>query len=686
MAGSQSIGNANINLKPKMDGSFESDVKSGVQGAAESGGSFFGNTFTVAAGNLLSEGIKKVATAAADTFRQGFEGYANYEQLIGGVETLFKDSAGVVQANASKAFETAGMSANEYMENVTNFSASLLQGLGGDTQKAAAYADMAVRDMSDNANKFGTDMGRITDAYQGFSKQNYTMLDNLKLGYGGTKSEMERLLADASKIAGIDFNIENFNDVVEAIHVMQENMGIAGTTAQEAEHTISGSIGMLKASWSNFLTGMFDDNADIGALGEQLMHSLGAVLQNVAPRIAALVGNLVMELPGAITAALSAIPPLLQETIVSVFGETVGGQINEVLGGALSGVGESFSSLFSAFGETLTNLWTTIQPVVQMIGDIFAAVMPVIMTAIQTVTDFIANNVLPMVNEVLDVVRPVIEQIASDIGAKMPEIQSIMDDVMSAIRDLINAVWPVISTVVITAVKAISEVIKVAWPIISAIIDTAMGVIKGIIETVWPVIQGIVETVMGAIQGIVETVWPIISGIVETAAGVIKGAIEGIGAVVSTVQSIFDGIKHAIEDPMGTAQDIVRGAIDAIRGFFDFHIEWPHIPLPHFSVSGSANPLDWLEGGLPSFSIDWYAKGGFVDGATLIGAGEAGPEMILPRQGALMDDFASRVASRVGGGVDIHDCTFVVRKDDDIRRVAEELDRLINRQTAGGFA
>jgi hypothetical protein len=175
MAGSQSIGNAYINIKPKMDGSFESDVKSGVQGAAESGGSFFGNTFTVAAGNLLSEGIQKVASAAADTFRQGFEGYANYEQLIGGVETLFKDSAGVVQANASKAFETAGMSANEYMENVTNFSASLLQGLGGDTEKAAAYADRAVRDMSDNANKFGTDIGRITDAYQGFSKQNYTI-------------------------------------------------------------------------------------------------------------------------------------------------------------------------------------------------------------------------------------------------------------------------------------------------------------------------------------------------------------------------------------------------------------------------------------------------------------------------------------------------------------------------------
>jgi hypothetical protein len=176
---SQSIGSAYINIKPKMDPSFSSDVKSGVSAPAKEGGGAFGDIFSVAAGTLIAGGVAKLAQVAADTFKRGFEDYANYEQLIGGVETLFKDSAGIVEQNASQAFKTAGMSANEYMENVTNFSASLLAGLGGDTQKAAAYADRAVRDMSDNANKFGTDIGRITDAYQGFSKQNYTMLDNL---------------------------------------------------------------------------------------------------------------------------------------------------------------------------------------------------------------------------------------------------------------------------------------------------------------------------------------------------------------------------------------------------------------------------------------------------------------------------------------------------------------------------
>lgn len=211
--------------------------------------------------------------------------YAEYEQLVGGVETLFKKSSGQVMKYANDAYKTAGLSANEYMKTITGFSASLLQGLGGDTKKAAEIGNMAVTDMSDNANKMGTSMEMIQNAYQGFAKQNYTMLDNLKLGFGGTKGEMQRLLAEAQKISGFKYDISNFNDIIEAIHVIQTEMGITGTTAKEASETIEGSLNMTKSAWTNLLTGMADDNANFDVLVQNLVNSLGTLGKNLLPRI-----------------------------------------------------------------------------------------------------------------------------------------------------------------------------------------------------------------------------------------------------------------------------------------------------------------------------------------------------------------------------------------------------------------
>lgn len=208
-----------------------------------------------------------MGTALVDVGKQAIAGYADYEQLVGGVETLFKDSSGVVENYANNAYKTAGLSANQYMETVTSFSASLLQSLNGDTAKSAQVADKAITDMSDNANKMGTSMESIQNAYQGFAKQNYTMLDNLKLGYGGTKSEMERLIADANKLAkeqgkAGDMTINSYADIVEAIHLVQDSMGITGTTAKEASTTIQGSVNSMKSAWDNLLVGVADDNAD----------------------------------------------------------------------------------------------------------------------------------------------------------------------------------------------------------------------------------------------------------------------------------------------------------------------------------------------------------------------------------------------------------------------------------------
>ena len=256
----------------------------------------------IAKGQLIADAISSAVQFAGekilDLGKQAIEGYADYEQLVGGVETLFKKSSPKVQKYASEAYKTAGLSANEYMETVTSFSASLLQSLEQDTEAAAEYADVAIRDMSDNANKMGTDIAMIQNAYQGFAKQNFTMLDNLKLGYGGTKTEMERLIADANAVKEAngemaDLSIDKFADIVEAIHIVQTEMGITGTTAKEAGATISGSTASMKAAYENLVAGLADENADIGKLFDDLVVSIvgdgsdanKGALGNLLPRI-----------------------------------------------------------------------------------------------------------------------------------------------------------------------------------------------------------------------------------------------------------------------------------------------------------------------------------------------------------------------------------------------------------------
>ena len=281
-------------------------VKKDAEQAGRKAGDGFGEGFNSGSGGgikkvgatLAQLGIAAAAAGAAATLAVGkaaLEAYASFEQLEGGIKTLFgEESMGAVYANAERAFETAGMSANQYMETVTGFSASLIQSLGGDTAKAAEYADMAITDMSDNANKMGTSMESIQYAYQGFAKQNYTMLDNLKLGYGGTRAEMERLLADAEEIQRrngvmVDYTIDSYADVVEAIHVVQDEMGIAGATADEAMTTIQGSVNMAKAAWENWLVAIADSDGDVKAATENLVISVGAAAQNIVPRIGEIV-------------------------------------------------------------------------------------------------------------------------------------------------------------------------------------------------------------------------------------------------------------------------------------------------------------------------------------------------------------------------------------------------------------
>lgn len=348
----------------------------------------------------IGVGAAAAATAAAamavSVAKAAVEGYANYEQLVGGVETLFKDSADQVQKYASEAYKTAGLSANAYMEQATSFSASLLQGLGGDTKAAADYANQAIIDMADNANKMGTSIESIQNAYQGFAKQNYTMLDNLKLGYGGTRGEMERLIEDANKVKEAngemaDLTIDNFADMVEAIHIIQSEMGITGTTAEEASSTIQGSIASLKASWENLLVGMADENANMDQLIGQFVESASIAAQNLLPRIeqtllgvAQLIEKLapiiIEKLPGMIQtllpaflnaamqilkALVKALPDILTMLITAIVDfltdpETIMLIIEAAVTlfmGLVEAIPRILGAIFGAFGKLFSGLW-----------------------------------------------------------------------------------------------------------------------------------------------------------------------------------------------------------------------------------------------------------------------------------------------------------------------------------------
>lgn len=298
----QALNNAttDVNRTKKQLNELETGVE-GVGDAMDGAGqktSVFGDVLKAnLLGSAIVSGIKAVASGIKSLISGAIEGYGEYEQLVGGVETLFGSSADTVIKNAENAYKTAGLSANAYMETVTSFSASLLQSMGNDTEAAAKKADQALTDMSDNANKMGTDMQSIQNAYQGFAKQNYTMLDNLKLGYGGTKEEMQRLIDDANALNAAqgnytNYSIESYADIVDAIHTVQTEMGITGTTALEASTTVEGSINSMKAAYQNFVTGLGDQNADIGALTEELIQSAGNVAKNVLPVIESVVKNI----------------------------------------------------------------------------------------------------------------------------------------------------------------------------------------------------------------------------------------------------------------------------------------------------------------------------------------------------------------------------------------------------------
>ncbi|MBS5032660.1 MAG: hypothetical protein KHZ86_06805 [Firmicutes bacterium] len=437
---------------------------------------------SAAAVGAASAGVAALGTACINA-------YADYEQLVGGVETLFKDSADTIQTYADNAYKTAGLSANEYMETVTSFSASLLQSLDGDTEKAAAAADLAITDMADNANKMGTAMESIQDAYQGFAKQNYTMLDNLKLGYGGTKEEMQRLLADAEKLSGVKYDLSSYADIVEAIHVIQTEMGITGTTAKEASTTIQGSVASMKAAWANLMVGMADDTQNFDLLLSNFIESIGTVADNLLPRIGIVIegmGKLVAGLAPEIASALPTLtnellPNLVELGVQSISALVQGIQENgdSLAAGALSIVG----TLAEGIAELLPMVADTAASLVVSLADGLTESLPnIIPIAIETISTLV-ENLTENANTIIDAGIQIILALGDGLIAALPQLIETVPQIVINIANVINDNAPklvdtalyLITRLAVGLVQAIPTLVVNIPKIIEAIVAAFMA-------------------------------------------------------------------------------------------------------------------------------------------------------------------------------------------------------------------
>lgn len=447
--------------------------------------------------------VGAVSTALVGLGTASVNSYADLEQNVGGIETLFKDSADTVIKNAENAYKTAGMSANDYMSTVTSFSASLLQSLGGDTAAAAKSADMAIIDMADNANKMGTSMESIQWAYQGFAKQNYTMLDNLKLGYGGTKEEMERLLADAQKLTGVKYDISNLNDVYNAIHVIQGELGITGTTAKEASETITGSISSMKASFDNFLNGS-------GTI-DQLVQTGITSIQNIVNAVGKLLPDLVKSIAGA--------TPQIVDGINKIFPQILN-LITQNAPIILNSVGQVLMALVQSLMDYMPQLMTIAMQLIQSFMNGLISMLPqIIQMGVQLITQLITGiaQMLPQlipqaVQCIIAIVTGLLDNIGQLVDAGIQLIMGLAEGLIQAIPQLIEALPTIIQ-------KLISGIIENAPKIIEAGVQLVLSLATGLIQAIPQLVMAIPQIVGAILQGLWELpgkIWEILVNIVTS--------------------------------------------------------------------------------------------------------------------------------------------------------------------------
>ena len=502
-------------------------------------------------GNLISEGIiagikglgkaiGAVGSAFINVGKQAVQSYAQYEQLVGGVDTLFGESSAKVQEYANNAFKTSGMSANQYMETVTSFSASLIQSLDGDTAKASEVANRAIIDMSDNANKMGTDISMIQNAYQGFAKQNYTMLDNLKLGYGGNKTEMERLIADASKMTEVQKELGitvaegdmSFANIANAISVVQKNMGLMGTTADEASRTISGSTGSMQSAWQNLITGIADDNADFATLVDNLVVSIvgkdgeGGFINNMLPRIQT-------ALDGIVKMVVSLTDTLLPQVVV------IG---TDLITNLVASINENLPALLASAEQILNTLVEGVMTALPML-------LPAVMGILETLVTTILNN-LPMI---IDVACQLIVTLAQGISESLPTL----------IPQIVSAVVLMVETLI----DNIDMLIDAGIMVIMALTDGLIDALPVLIDKMPVIINKLVTALTNNMPKLIE------AGATLTIK-LVGGLIQSIPELITAGENMLSGLFEGLLDPINiwnAVKSLYNGIVGGIKELFGIH-------------------------------------------------------------------------------------------------------------------
>ena len=511
-------------------------------------------------GNLISEGIiagvkglanamKSVASGLVNIGKEAIKNYADYEQLIGGVETLFKESSGIVEGYANNAYKTAGISANEYMETVTSFSASLLQSLDGDTAKVAEVSNMAVTDMADNANKMGTSMSMIQSAYQGFAKQNYTMLDNLKLGYGGTKTEMQRLLADAEKITGIKYDINNLNDVYQAIHVIQGELGITGTTAKEASSTISGSLNSMKSAWQNLLTGIADENANFEGLVGNFVESIMTFADNIVPRIQVVMDGLVNLILGM---ADTLLPQILDIAV-------------NLVQNLVTGISSNIGNLMNTVNQMIT---TILNALIQMLPEILQAGIMIIVSLITGIGQQLPTLIPQIIDAVILMAETLLDNLDLIIDAGIMLILGLADGLIIALPRLIEKIPVIIEKLLDAIVNNLPKIIEMG---ITLVVKLAVGIVQAIpklVEAVPKIITSLVKSLASYYTQMIEKGKELLGKIKD---GIVNGISKIPEVGKNLVQGLWNGINNAKQWVLDKIKGFGKSILNGIKSFFGIH-------------------------------------------------------------------------------------------------------------------
>lgn len=490
----------------------------------------------VTAAKVGAAAVAAAGTAIVAIGKQAIEQYAEYEQLVGGVETLFKQSADTVMVYAENAYKTAGLSANEYMNTVTSFSASLLQSLGGDTEAAAEYADMAITDMADNANKMGTSMEMIQNAYQGFAKGNMTMLDNLKLGYGGTKEEMQRLLEDAEKLSGIEYDISSYADIVDAIHVVQTEMGITGTTAKEAATTIQGSVSAMKSAWKNLVTGIAEDNADLDRLVTNFVDSLETASGNIVPRITKILSG--------IGKAIEKIAPILAEQVPEILVEAIPTMISagaKLLIGLVEGLLSAIPKLAESIPQIIDSIITSVQEALPRIVESGGQILSQLVSGIE-------SGLPNMVERIPVVIDTFLTYISENLPVILDEGVTILETLINGIINSIPALLDALPQVINSFVQFITDNLPV---IVNSGIRLLRKLIDGIIKTIPELVESLPEIIVAIVEGIGD----LLGSIVDVGKNIVEGIWQGIKNAAKwlkdKITGFFDGIIGGVKDFLG---------------------------------------------------------------------------------------------------------------------------------------